>query len=109
MPACPAPQDAPRVAPPEVLAALPNVTIDQVQKVLAARMRSQEDGDALLKLLGSAGTLASNKPRPTARVRVQIRLDNGRTARAEVVILVLQNEDEPFRVLCWRDDSDGSL
>jgi general secretion pathway protein K len=98
-----------RVAPPEVLAALPNVTPDRVQKVLAARMRSQADSDALLKLLGSAGTLASDKPRPTARVRVQIRLDNGRTARAEVVILVLQNEDEPFRVLSWRDDSDGSF
>ncbi len=99
-----------RVAPPEVLTALPNVTTDQVQKVLAARVRSQAaDGDALLKLLGSAAALASNKPRPTARVRVQIQLDNGRTARAEVVILVLQNEDEPFRVLSWRDDSDGSF
>ena len=32
-----------RVAPPEVLAALPNVTKDQVQKVLAARMRSEGD------------------------------------------------------------------
>lgn len=99
-----------RVAPPEVLAALPNVTKDQVQKVLAARMRSEGDGgEALLKLLGSAGALASNRPQQAARVHVQIRLDNGRTARAEVVILVLQNEDEPFRVLSWRDDSDGSL
>jgi general secretion pathway protein K len=98
-----------RVAPPEVLAALPNVTPDQLQKVLAARVRSQEDDGTLLKLLGPAGTLANSKPQPTARVRMQIRLDNGRTARAEVVILVLQNEDEPFRVLSWRDDSDGSF
>jgi general secretion pathway protein K len=96
-----------RVAPPEVLAALPNVTPDQLQKVIAARVRSQGDDEALLKLLGPAGTLARSKPQPAARVRVQIRLDNGRTARAEVVILVLQNEDEPFRVLSWRDDSDG--
>ena len=99
-----------RVAPPEVLAALPNVTTDQVQKVLAARMRSQGDGgEALLKLLGSAARSPAIGHSPAARVRVQIRLDNGRTARAEVVILVLQNEDEPFRVLSWRDDSDGSL
>jgi general secretion pathway protein K len=98
-----------RVAPPEVLAALPNVTPDQLQKVFGARMQSPEDGEALLKLLGSAHALATDKPNPTARVRMQIRLDNGRTARAEVVILVMQNEDEPFRVLSWRDDSDGSF
>jgi general secretion pathway protein K len=98
-----------RVAPPEVLAALPNVTTDQLQKVLGARMQSPEDGEALLKLLGSAHALATDKPNPTARVRMQIRLDNGRAARAEVVILVMQNEDEPFRVLSWRDDSDGSF
>jgi general secretion pathway protein K len=98
-----------RVAPPEVLAALPNVTPDQLQKVLGARMQSPEDGEALLKLLGSAHALATDKPNPTARVRMQIRLDNGRTARAEVVILVMQNEDEPFRVLSWRDDNDGSF
>jgi general secretion pathway protein K len=98
-----------RVAPPEVLAALPNVTTDQLQKVLGARMQSPEDGEALLKLLGSADALATDKPNPTARVRMQIRLDNGRAARVEVVILVMQNEDEPFRVLSWRDDSDGSF
>ena len=98
-----------RVAPPEVLAALPNVTPDQLQKVLGARMQSPEDGEALLKLLGPAHALATDKPNPTARVRMQIRLDNGRAARAEVVILVMQNEDEPFRVLSWRDDSDGSF
>ena len=98
-----------RVAPPEVLAALPNVTPDQLQKVLGARMQNPEDGDALLKLLGSSQALANDKSNPTARVRMQIRLDNGRTARAEVVILVMQNEDEPFRVLSWRDDSDGSF
>jgi general secretion pathway protein K len=72
-------------------------------------MQSPEDGEALLKLLGSAHALATDKPNPTARVRMQIRLDNGRAARAEVVILVMQNEDEPFRVLSWRDDSDGSF
>jgi general secretion pathway protein K len=98
-----------RVAPPEVLAALPNVTPDQLQKVLGARMQNPEDGDALLKLLGSSQALANDKSNPTAPVRMQIRLDNGRTARAEVVILVMQNEDEPFRVLSWRDDSDGSF
>jgi general secretion pathway protein K len=98
-----------RVAPAEVLAALPNVTPDQVQKVLAARTRGQGSGEALLSLLGSARALANDKPNPAARVRMQIRLGNGRAARAEVVILLAPNEDEPFHVLSWRDDSDGSF
>jgi general secretion pathway protein K len=94
-----------RVAPPEVLSALANVTPDRLQKVLAGRMQSSNDGDALLRLLGPARA-GSDTPNPAARVQVHIRLDNGRTARAEVVILVLQDEDEPFRVLSWRVDSD---
>jgi hypothetical protein len=53
--------------------------------------------------------LANATPNPAARIEVRIRLDNGRAARAEVVILVSQDDDEPFRVLSWRDDSDGSF
>jgi hypothetical protein len=30
-------------------------------------------------------------------------------ARAEVVILVSQGGDEPYRILSWRDDTDLSL
>jgi general secretion pathway protein K len=34
-------------------------------------------------------------------------LENGRRVTAEAVILVLQDGDEPYRVLSWRDDFDG--
>ncbi|MBV8106925.1 MAG: general secretion pathway protein GspK [Hyphomicrobiales bacterium] len=98
-----------RVAPAEVLAALPNVTPDQLQRVLAARVQSPGDGEGFLRLLGPARALASDTPNPTARIEMRIRLHNGRTARAEIVILILRDGDEPFRVLSWRDDSDGSL
>jgi general secretion pathway protein K len=98
-----------RVAPAEVLAALPNVTPDQLQKVLTARVQSPGDGDALLRLLGPARALANDLAIPTARIEMRIDLHNGRTARAEIVILVLQDGDEPFRVLSWRDDSDGAF
>jgi general secretion pathway protein K len=98
-----------RVASPEVLSALPNVTPDALQKVLAQRAHDPQDGENLLQLLGSARAAANASSNPAARVRMQIRLDNGRIARAEVVILVLQGEDEPYRVLSWRDDSDGSI
>jgi type II secretory pathway component PulK len=98
-----------RVASPEVLSALPNVTPEELQKVLAQRAHDPLDGESLLKLLGSARAAANASPNSAARVKMQIRLDNGRVARAEVVILVLQGEDEPYRVLSWRDDSDGSI
>jgi general secretion pathway protein K len=98
-----------RVASPEVLSALPNITPEELQKVLAQRAHDPLDGESLLKLLGSARAAANASSNPAARVRMQIRLDNGRVARAEVVILVLQGEDEPYRVLSWRDDSDGSI
>ena len=96
-----------RVAPPQVLSALPNVTPDQLQKVLAGRLQRPIDGEALLKLLGPARELARDTPNPAIRVDARIRLDDGRTARAEVVIFVSQTDEEPFRVLSWRDDSDG--
>lgn len=98
-----------RVAPPEVLSALPNITPDQLQKVLAQRARNPTDGQAMLKLIGSASAFANADSSPAARVEAQIRLDNGRSARAEVVILVLQTDNEPYRVLSWRDDSDGPI
>jgi general secretion pathway protein K len=99
-----------RVAPPEVLSALPNATPEEVQKVLAQRAQDPLDGEGLLQVLESARASATDKTSPAARVRMQIRLDNGRVARAEVVILVLlKGGDEPYRVLSWRDDSDGPI
>jgi general secretion pathway protein K len=99
-----------RVAPPDVLSALPNATPEEVQKVLAQRAQDPLDGESLLQALGSARASASVKTSPAFRARMQIRLDNGRLAGAEVVILILlKGGDEPYRVLSWRDDSDGSI
>jgi general secretion pathway protein K len=98
-----------RVAPPEVLSALPGMTPEQLQEILAQRAQNPRDSQATLRLLGSAGAWANASQNPAARVQVQILLDNGRSARAEVVILVFRDETEPFRVLSWRDDSDGAL
>jgi general secretion pathway protein K len=98
-----------RVAPPEVLSALPGLTPKQLQEILAQRAQNPGDSQATLRLLGSAGAWANASQNPAARVQVQILLDNGRSARAEVVIMVFRDETEPFRVLSWRDDSDGAL
>jgi general secretion pathway protein K len=88
---------------------LPKVAPEAVQQVLAQRGHDPQDGEDLLKLLGPARAAANASSNPAARVELQIRLDNGRVARAEVVILVLERGFEPFRVLSWRDDSDGPI
>ncbi len=98
-----------RIAPPEVLSALPDMTPERLQNVLAQRARNPQDSQTLLKILGAAAASANVSQNPAARVQVQIRLGDGRTARAEVVILVFRDDTEPFRVLSWRDDSDGSF
>ncbi len=103
------PRQAPFQNVLELLSALPDVTPDRLQKVLAGRLQSLVDGGALLRLLGPARALAKDTPNPAIRVDARIRLDNGRNARAEVVIYVAKTDDEPFRVLSWRDDSDGPI
>ncbi len=98
-----------RVASPEVLAALPGMTPDMLRQVLAQRAQGKPDGASLLKLLGPAGSNASDTPSKATRVLINVRLGNGRDVFAEVVIVTLQDGDEPFRVLSWSDDIDGPL
>jgi general secretion pathway protein K len=99
-----------RVADPIVLSALPNVTPDAVQNVLARRSKGGIDNDALVKLLGGGASDAVAKSGASYRVNVAVRLENGATGNAEVVILVPGPEDEePYYVLAWRDASDGPL
>ncbi len=98
-----------RVAPPEVLSALPDMTAERLQDFLAQRAHNPGDGQGLLKLLGSAAASANASQNPAARIQVQIQLDDGRSARAEAVILVIRDETEPFRILSWRDDTDGAM
>ena len=98
-----------RVASPEVLAALPGMTPDVLKQVLAQRAQATPDGQSLLKLLGKASSNASVTPSKATRVLINVRLGNGRDVFAEVVIATLQDGDEPFRVLSWRDDIDGPL
>jgi general secretion pathway protein K len=75
----------------------------------AQRAQGKSDGQSLLKLLGPASSNASVTPGKATRVLINVRLGNGRDVSAEVVIVTLQDGDEPFRVLSWSDDIDGPL
>jgi general secretion pathway protein K len=95
-------------AQPEVLAALPGMTPDRLYGVLAQRGAGAANGQIVLALLGPSQASATVEGSKATRVTVRIRFDNGRQVGAEAVILVLDDADEPFRVLSWRDDFDGA-
>jgi general secretion pathway protein K len=92
-------------ASPLVLAAL-GIAPDQVNAVLAMRDRPDVDAKALLGLLGNTQSGATTEPGKVIRVLVGIQFDSGVRATAEMVILLGDDAEEPYRVLSWRDDFD---
>jgi len=60
-------------------------------------------------MLGPAQTGATIDGSKATRVRVGVNFDRGRRTAAAVVILILEDADEPYRVLSWRDDADGPI
>jgi general secretion pathway protein K len=92
-------------AAPQVVAALPNMTPERLQEVLAQRGDPRLDPRSVVALAGSEGaTLAASR---SYRMTINIDFDSGRRAAAEVVILLLDEGNEPYRVLSWRNASDG--
>lgn len=94
-------------AQPEVLAALPGMTPERLNGVLAQQGVDPANAQIVLALLGPAQAGATVEGSKATRVTARIRFDNGRQVGAEAVIVVLDDGDEPFRVLSWRDDFDG--
>jgi general secretion pathway protein K len=93
-------------AAPQVVAALPGMTPEKLQSLLAQRSDPSVDPHELIGLSGGEGaTLASSK---AYRISVDAELPDGQRRGGEVVILLLENSDEPYRVLSWRNNSDGS-
>jgi general secretion pathway protein K len=93
-------------AAPQVLAALPNMTPENLQSVLSQRADPAQDPRGLIALAGGEGaTIAGSR---AYRVSVEAELGDGRRNAAEIVILLLDSGDEPYRVLSWHNASDGS-
>jgi general secretion pathway protein K len=93
-------------AAPQVVAALPGMTPERLQAVLVQRSDPRTDPRTLPGLVGGeAATLAASA---AYRISVTIEFDNGRRSLTEAVILLLDEGDEPYRVLSWRNAADGS-
>jgi general secretion pathway protein K len=91
-------------AAPQVVAALPGMTPERLQTVLSQRGDPRLDPRSLVVGVEGA-TLTASK---AYRMTVVVDFDNGRRSAAEVVILLLDEGDEPYRVLSWRNDADGA-
>jgi general secretion pathway protein K len=93
-------------AAPQVVAALPGMTPERLQALLVQRNDPRNDPRALPALAGGeAATLAASR---AYRISVTVDFDNGRRSLAEAVILLLDEGDEPYRVLSWRNAADGA-
>jgi general secretion pathway protein K len=86
-------------AAPEVLAALPGMNPEKIKAILNQREDPSTDPGDLNRQFGGDA-----KPPKTFRLNAGVRLEQGRLAKAEVVILLLQEGDDPYRVLFWRDE-----
>ncbi len=96
----------PLEAAPEVVAALPGMTPDQLKSFLEQRAGLRRDVRSLNAALGPARAAATLEVADAVRVWITIGFDGGRRAATEAVIL-LGDGDDPYRVLSWRDDVDA--
>jgi general secretion pathway protein K len=94
-------------AAPQVVAALPGMTPENLQEVLTQRSDPALDPQSLLGLTGKDGT-ATLTGSKAYRITIGVQFDSGRRSAAEVVILLLEEGDEPYRVLSWRNGSDAA-
>jgi general secretion pathway protein K len=82
------------------------MTPEKLQDMLAQRGDPAVDPQSLLAMTGGeAATVAGSR---AYRMTVAVEFGSGRRG-AEVVILLLESGDEPYRVLSWRNASDGGV
>ncbi len=93
-------------AAPQVLAALPDMTPLHLREVLSQRADPSYDPHALISDVGGENaSLAGSK---AYRMTVSVNAGGRAGHTAEVVVLLLDGGNEPYRVLSWRNDYDGS-
>jgi general secretion pathway protein K len=91
----------PLTAPPGVIASLPGVDTGRLQAFLAARRSTPNDAERLGAILGAGQRFLVAKPQQVASVRLRVMLADGYATAARAVIVVLPQDQQPFRVLVW--------
>ena len=91
----------PLTAPAGVVAALPGVDNARLQAFLAARRSTPNDAERLVTILGAGQRFLVAQPQQVASVRVEATLADGYATAARAVIVVLPQDQQPYRVLVW--------
>jgi len=93
-------------AAPEVVAALPHMTDDKLNALLRQREGLTTDVRSGSASLGAAQIGVSTEASKAARIDAHIQFENGRHVRSEAVILAVDDDVVPYRVLSWHDGFD---
>jgi general secretion pathway protein K len=94
-------------APAQIIAALPRISPSAVAEIL--KERDPRNPQIALQLVGAARGSVAAGGRRTTRAKVRVVLDTGRTVNADVVLLIIDNGPDPYRILAWHDDFDGPI
>jgi general secretion pathway protein K len=90
-------------ASPAVIAALPGISPEGVQLLMGERGNSVPQ-DVMRAQLGSATNYVTLQPSAANRIVVDMRFTSKRRVRAEAVVILLDKDTEPYRILSWRDE-----
>jgi hypothetical protein len=85
-----------------VLAALPGITPERLHQLLTQREAIPED--VLRAQLGMAANYITLQPSAGNRIDVDVRFRTNTRIRSQVVVFLVDNDIEPYRVLSWRDE-----
>jgi general secretion pathway protein K len=89
------------VATPQVLAALPEMTPERLQLLLTLRLAGPQ-ALASTQLGGATSSITLDASR-TNRVSIDIRFRSGRSMYKEAVVLLMERDSEPYRIISWTD------
>jgi general secretion pathway protein K len=91
----------PLTAPPAVIAGLPGVDAQRAAEFIKARRNSSSNPDQLVRLLGPAQQYLAVKSQRVVSVDLTAELMSGYATAAHAVIVVLPQDNQPYRVLIW--------
>jgi hypothetical protein len=91
----------PLTAPDAVIEALPGMDRARALTFLNMRQQFPGDFDRIAGLLGPAQQYTAAKPQQIVSVDLRARLSDGYATGARAAIVLLRQDNQPYRVLAW--------
>jgi general secretion pathway protein K len=91
-------------ATPQVLAALPGMTPENLKALLTQRNSPSIDRQALIAALGPGQQFATSESSKAIRASVRVEFERGPISVSEVVFLLFDVGSDPYAILSWTED-----